>query len=87
MLNSGYVAFYVETQVIIDPFLFCNNTPILLNPPIDKGIVGQIYEHNPAAWDPDGDSLAYVMISCKQNRDMDVPGYRLPHILKANIKL
>lgn len=80
MYNSGYVAFYVETQVIIDPFLFCNNTPILLNPPIDKGVVGQIYEHNPAAWDPDGDSLVYKMIPCKQNRDMDVPYYRMPHI-------
>jgi gliding motility-associated-like protein len=80
MLNSGYVAFYVESQVIIDPFLFCNNTPILLNAPIDKGVVGQIYEHNPAAWDPDGDSLAYKMIPCKQNRDMTVPYYRMPNI-------
>ncbi len=80
MYNSGYVAFYVETQVIIDPFLFCNNTPVLLNPPIDKGVVGQIYEHNPAAWDPDGDSLAYKMIPCKQNRDMEVPHYQMPHI-------
>jgi hypothetical protein len=80
MYNSGYVAFYVETQVIIDPFLFCNNTPILLNPPIDKGVVGQIYEHNPAAWDPDGDSLAYKLVPCKQNRDMNVPGYTLPSL-------
>lgn len=80
MFNSGYVAFYVETQVIIDPFLYCNNTPVLLNPPIDKGIVGAIFKHNPAAWDPDGDSLVYKLVPCKQNRDKEVPGFEMPHI-------
>lgn len=80
MTNSGYTAFYVETQVIIDPFLFCNNTPILLNDPVDMGAVGVIYMHNPAAWDPDGDSLVYKLVPCKANRDMEVKGFLWPHI-------
>ncbi len=80
MDNSGYVSFYVETQVVIDPFLYCNNTPILLNPPIDRGVVGIPYLHNPAAWDPDGDSLAYKLVPCKQSVDMQVPGFVWPNV-------
>ena len=51
--------FYVETILTISPTLGVNNTPILLNPPIDQARVGQRFCHNPAAFDPDGDSLAY----------------------------
>ncbi len=87
MENSGYVAFYVETQVVIDPFLYCNNTPVLLNPPIDRGVIGVPYMHNPAAWDPDGDSLSYKLVACKQEIDLPVPGFMWPNeydILHAN---
>ena len=80
MANSGFTAFYVETQIIIDPFLYCNNTPLLLNPPIDHGAIGIPYIYNPAAWDPDGDSLVYKLIPCKQNIDMDVSGFVWPNI-------
>lgn len=80
MDNSGYTAFYVETQVIIDPFLYCNNTPVFLNPPIDRGVIGITYLHNPAAWDADGDSLVYKLVPCKQNIDLEVPGFIWPNV-------
>ncbi len=84
---SGYTAFYVETQIVIDPFLYCNNTPVLLNPPIDRGVKGIPYLHNPAAWDPDGDSLSYKLVPCKQDIDLQVSGFMWPNdydILHAN---
>jgi hypothetical protein len=84
MARSGYTAFYVDTKITIDPFLYCNNTPTLLNMPIDKGMVGKKFEHNPSAWDPDGDSLVYKLVHCKQNRDMDVNVYQWPHVHDIN---
>ena len=36
MDRSGYTAFYVDAQITIDPYFYCNNTPVFLNPPIDS---------------------------------------------------
>lgn len=80
MDNSGYTAFYVDAQITIDPFFYCNNTPVFLNPPIDRGAIGIPYIHNPVAWDPDGDSLVYKLIPCKQNVGLDVLGFEWPDI-------
>jgi len=54
--NSINVPFYVESQLIISAFLGFNNSPVLLQPPIDQGVLGQPFVHNPNAYDPDGDS-------------------------------
>jgi hypothetical protein len=59
MDNSVQTPFYVETEIKIDPFFGCNNTPVLLNPPIDDACVGVTYLHNAGAIDVDGDSLSY----------------------------
>ncbi|MCK7540653.1 MAG: hypothetical protein MZV63_62060 [Marinilabiliales bacterium] len=37
---------------------------MLLNPPYDKAALGQVFIHNPAAFDPDGDSLSYKLTVC-----------------------
>jgi gliding motility-associated-like protein len=79
MDNSVNTPFYVETVILIDPFLGCNNTPLLLNPPIDDACVGVAYLHNPGAYDPDGDSLSYEFVIPKQNQDVPVVNYRFPH--------
>ncbi|WP_420316062.1 gliding motility-associated C-terminal domain-containing protein [Ekhidna sp.] len=73
---SGSISttFYVETLVIIDPLLI-NSTPFFTVPPIDQGVVGGIFEHNPGAFDPDGDSLSYFFTVPKQDRDLEVNGY------------
>jgi gliding motility-associated-like protein len=51
--------FYVSTILEINASFGLNQTPVLLNAPIDLAAVGQRYIHNPNAFDADGDSLAY----------------------------
>ncbi|REA60347.1 gliding motility-associated C-terminal domain-containing protein [Dyadobacter luteus] len=53
--------FYVSTTLNINSNLGLNQTPVLLNAPIDLAAVGQRYIHNPGAFDADGDSLSYKM--------------------------
>jgi len=69
----------VDTFVIFDPLLFgYNNSPVLLNPPIDFANIGEIFVHNPDAFDPDGDSLSYEFIVPYQYPGIVVPGYEYP---------
>jgi len=57
--NSVNVVFSIRTILVINPEIGRNSTPVLLNPPIDKAGLGYTFIHNPAAFDPDGDSLAH----------------------------
>ncbi len=77
--GSVNVPFYVESKLIINPQLGYNNSPILLQPPIDNGCVGKIFVHNPNAYDPDGDSLSYELIKCKGAGGLDAPNYSFPN--------
>jgi len=79
MSNSVNTTFYIETEIRIDPFLGCNNTPILLIAPIDKGCTGAAFEHNPGAVDSDGDSLSYELAIPKRDKDVVVNGYLDPN--------
>ncbi|MDP4265949.1 MAG: gliding motility-associated C-terminal domain-containing protein [Bacteroidota bacterium] len=81
--NSVAVPFYVETKLIINPFLGSDNSPVLLNPPIDNACTHQIFVHNPGAYDPDGDSLTYDLIKCKGADGTDIPGYTYPSANKS----
>ena len=76
--NSVSVPMYIETELVINPFLGFNNSVQLLNAPVDKGCVGKLYLHNPSAYDPDGDSLSYKLVVCKGTGGMDIPGYSYP---------
>ncbi len=76
--NSVNVPMYVESYLLINPFLGYNNSVQLLNPPIDAGCVGKTFIHNPAAYDPDGDSLSYKLVPCKGAGGLDIPGYTYP---------
>lgn len=76
--NSVNVPLYLETVLTINPLLGVNNSPVLLNPPIDNGCANQIYIHNPGAFDVDGDSLAYSLIDCRGADGLPIPGYTLP---------
>jgi len=78
MDNSVNTPFYIETVIVIDPFLGCNNTPVLLNPPVDDACVGVTYLHNAGAIDADGDSLSYEFTIPKQDQDIPVVNYRFP---------
>lgn len=76
--NSVNVPIFVETELLINPFLGYNSSVVLLNPPIDQGCVGKTFIHNPAAYDPDGDSLSYRLVICKGAGGYEIPGYAYP---------
>lgn len=76
--NSVNVPFFLETILTINPFIGSNSSPQLLNPPIDNGCLGYPYYHNPGAYDADGDSLSYSLITCRGYDGEDIPGYALP---------
>lgn len=76
--NSVSVPMYIETELVINPFLGYNNSVQLLNAPVDRGCVGKPYYHNPSAYDPDGDSLSYRLVPCKGVNGEDIPGYTYP---------
>lgn len=80
MDNSVNTPFYIETQIVVDPFFGCNNTPVLLNPPLDRACVGKAFFHNGGGWDFDGDSLSYHIVVNKQDVDLPVVNYRLPNV-------
>jgi hypothetical protein len=66
MANSDRQSFYVSTTITINPAYGRNRSPVLRAPAVDKGAVGQVYLHNPAGYDADGDSLTYHLIDCQQ---------------------
>lgn len=78
MSSSISEYFYVETQLVIDPFQGANSSPVLLQPPIDDGCVNKLFVHNPGAYDPDGDSLSYDLTFCKGFNGVPVAGYFYP---------
>ena len=76
--GSVNVVFSVATTLKIDASVGFNTTPILLNPPLDKAIVGQTFIHNPAAFDAEGDSISYELTVCRQENGDEIPGYTYP---------
>ena len=76
--NSVNVPFYVSSELVINPFLGINNSVQLLNPPIDEACPGQIFIHNPGAYDPDGDSISYRISVCLGEDGLSIPGFNQP---------
>ena len=66
MSNSQSQSFFISTRVTVDPALRGNRSPVLLAPAYDKAGLGQVFLHNPAAYDADGDSLTYELQPCRQ---------------------
>ena len=79
--NSDNIEFFLQSTVTLFPSQFqtLNNSPVLLQPPIDVGCVGQRFIHNPNAYDTDGDSLSYKLIVPKRDVNTDVPLYQFPN--------
>jgi len=76
--NSVEVPLYIETELIINPFIGTNSSPLLLLPPIDQGCVNQPFIHNPGAYDPDGDSLSFRLVTCRGAGGVNIPGFTYP---------
>jgi len=85
--NSMNEPFYIEnTLKILDPqFYSFNNSPILLQPPIDFAGLGIPYIHNPNAFDIDGDSLHFELVIPKISVGEDVPNYIYPNGIEPGV--
>ncbi len=76
--NSVNVVFSVKTTISINPAIGVNSTPVLLNPPIDRAALNQLFIHNPAAYDPDGDSISYKLTICTEEDGKPIANYEFP---------
>lgn len=76
--NSVNIVFSISTLLIVNPAMGLNSTPVLLNPPYDKAALGYVFIHNPAAYDPDGDSLSYKLTVCTREDGKPIEDYTLP---------
>ncbi|OEK06212.1 hypothetical protein BFP71_00610 [Roseivirga misakiensis] len=71
---SGTIPFHIETFMKISS-RFSNNTPQLTVPPLDRACIGSQFFHNSGAFDIDGDSLAYRIVTPQQGRGVDANFY------------
>ncbi len=85
ILNINYprsedIKFFLSTRFTLLDLQFqgSNNSAQLLQPPIDIACVGQPFIHNPNAYDVDGDSLSYELITPLQAEGENVPNYLFP---------
>ena len=78
--NSDNVGFHIESEVNLNAN---NNSPTLLMPPVDIAFVGQTFFHNPTAFDIDGDSIAYELVTPMSDKDIMVANYSLPSLIQA----
>ena len=76
--NSVNTVFSVKTALFVNPDMGYNNTPILLNPPINQAAQFRVFVHNPSAYDVDGDSISYSLTDCTGEDGEAIEGYSLP---------
>jgi len=78
--NSVDVPFFVSTTftLVQTQFQGFNNSVILLQPPIDFACANQRFIHNPNAFDIDGDSISYELVTPFQSEGTEVPSYMFP---------
>lgn len=87
--NPDGVPFFIRTTVTLfnaqdNGF---NSSPILLQAPIDIACVGIPFLHNPAAYDPDGDSLSYELVTPLRMEGLEVPLYESPAVAPNSITM
>lgn len=77
--NSISQSFCVQTKLVISPVAGNNCSVRFLNPPIQDACFLQPWIHNPAAFDPDGDSLSYEPVVCLGLNCQPIAGYQFPN--------
>jgi gliding motility-associated-like protein len=77
--NSVNTPFAIHTTLHISGNISPpDNSPILTYKPIDRACIGVPFYHNPGAYDPDGDSLSFALVSCRGDGNLAIPGYFQP---------
>lgn len=76
--NPGGQEIFTGSTTINTSIAPCNSSPSFAVPPVPYICVGQAFTFNQEATDPDGDSLAFTLISCLDDQNVPVnyaPGY------------
>ncbi len=82
---SDQVPFHLVTELkILSQFVGANNSPLLLQPPIDIGYTNQIFIHNPNVFDEEGDSIAYHFTTPFQGPGTPIEVYLNPLQVAGN---
>ncbi len=78
--NSVQIRFHIFTIfTLANPATGgCNRSPRLETPPLDRACAGEVWTHNPGAYDPDGDSLVFEFTVPLQDVRTPVPNFRYP---------
>ncbi|MBW6483922.1 MAG: T9SS type A sorting domain-containing protein [Vicingaceae bacterium] len=77
--NSINIVFYIESELLINPFLGINNSPVfLVQNSVDTACLNVVNYFNYGGADADGDSLYYTLQPSKAQGGVSVPGYFLP---------
>lgn len=90
IVNGGEQAFFIESTVFLAPILGDENSPQFLNHPIDFACEDKLWTHNPGAFDPDGDSLVFTLVECRQynppmiNTPINCTGFQFPGQYSSN---
>jgi len=71
---SGSFPFHVETILTVSSTVI-NSTPQLTVPPLDQACLGSRFVHISGAFDPDGDSLAYRIVTPLAGLNNPIPNY------------
>ncbi|WP_165864898.1 T9SS type A sorting domain-containing protein [Rufibacter latericius] len=61
--NSVQQRFFLQSTLVADPLLGINRSPVLRTLPVDIALRNQFFTHNPSAFDADGDSLSYKLVT------------------------
>jgi hypothetical protein len=81
--GSVDIKFAVKTVLQINSSIGVNNTPVLLTPPYDRAVKGQVFIHNPGAYDVDGDSISYKLTPCLGDNSKTIPVFMYPNATKS----
>jgi gliding motility-associated-like protein len=94
---SDQRSFYIHTQILLDPVVGPNNSPVLNAPAVDWAASGQVYLHNPTVSDADHDSLAFQLVVCQYEPrsvaginatlPVAIPGYTYPNVASGGLQV
>lgn len=70
--------FCIASTIVISPLTGQNNSVELLNPPIQDACINQPWNHDPGAYDPDGDQLVFSLVPCMGENCEPLLGWELP---------
>lgn len=77
--NSVNQVFYIESKLVINPFLGYNNSPQTQICPCNLfACINNIFTYTPNAYDPDGDSLVYELTQTLGQGGTAISGYTFP---------